>query len=63
MEAEGTARIYTEKMRFVSGTAYPVKKPDAALSFSASPETGAEVKPGIKKSSASIGKLGRKTGR
>jgi hypothetical protein len=30
LEAKGLAKTYTEEMRFVTGTAYPVKKPEAA---------------------------------
>jgi hypothetical protein len=29
MARDGTAKVYTERVRFVSGVAYPVKKPEA----------------------------------
>jgi hypothetical protein len=31
MAAKGMTRIYTEKMRFVTGVPYPVKKPEAGV--------------------------------
>jgi hypothetical protein len=60
MAAKDIAKIYLEKVRFVTGVPYPVKKPETGTgafrpsSVSApEAETGSAVKPGTKKSSAS----------
>jgi hypothetical protein len=50
LAGSGSAKIYAEKVRFVSGVAYPVKKPEAAA-----PEAGAAGK--------KPSKPGRKIGR
>jgi hypothetical protein len=71
MAASGMARIYTEKVRFVTGIPYPVKKPEtgtAALrpSFVPTPDikTGDAVKQAVKKAQAAPEKQqGRKSGR
>jgi hypothetical protein len=64
MADKGLAKIYPEKVRFVSGTAYPVKKPDAVPS---TPSSVSSPKPkaagAVKKAPAPEGKRGRKTGR
>jgi hypothetical protein len=57
MAAKDLAKIYPEKVRFVTGVAYPVKKPETgvgALRPSSASTLEAEVgKPGTKKSSTS----------
>jgi hypothetical protein len=70
LEAAGMARTYTEKMRFVSGVAYPVRKPEtgsAAKQTSSASRSevkpGATVKPVVKKSTSPTDKTGRKSGR
>jgi hypothetical protein len=70
MAAKGIARIYTEKVRFVTGVPYPVKKPEtgtaASLPSSVSApgvKTGDAVKPAAKKPLAAAEKPGRKMGR
>jgi hypothetical protein len=69
MEGKGLARTYTERVRFVTGVPYPVKKPGASpvvrMSFASTSDSDAvsAEKPTARKSSATIGKLGRKPGR
>jgi hypothetical protein len=66
MASEGTAHIYTEKVRFVSGAALPVKKPETGAARSApvpDAKAAGTEKPSGKKTSAALGKLGRRSGR
>jgi hypothetical protein len=70
MAAKDMARIYPEKVRFVTGVAYPVKKPemDAAApqySSASAPKvmTGSTVQPAVQKPSTVTEKPGRKSGR
>jgi hypothetical protein len=71
MAADDMARIYTEKVRFVTGIPYPVKKPEtgtAASRPSSVPtpdiKAGDAVKQAIKKPQAAPEKQqGRKSGR
>jgi hypothetical protein len=70
MEKEGMAKIYTEKVRFVTGVPYPVRKPVTAAaaphpSSASVPEAkaGDELKQTVKQPSASPDKPGRKSGR
>jgi hypothetical protein len=66
MAAKDMARIYPEKVRFVTGVPYPVKKPGSALRPSSVPvpEARAEgaVKPAARKPSVPE-RTGRKSGR
>jgi hypothetical protein len=70
MAAKDMARIYPEKVRFVTGVPYPVKKPEtgAAVSRSSSvpvskAKTDSTVKLSAQKLSSAAGKLSRKSGR
>jgi hypothetical protein len=66
MAACGMARIYADKVRFVTGAAYPVKKPEtgtAAPQPASAPEARAGVQTAVKKSPAAAEKPGRKSGR
>jgi hypothetical protein len=68
MAAKGMARIYTEKVRFVTGVPYPVKKPETGIAASRSSSVPvSETKPGVKsaakKPSAAAEKSSRKSGR
>jgi hypothetical protein len=70
MAANDLARIYTEKVRFVTGVPYPIRKPEtgAAASRSAAvpaPDTKASdaVKQAVTKTPAVPEKQGRKSGR
>jgi hypothetical protein len=70
METKDMARIYPEKVRFVTGVPYPVKKPEkstAALrpSSVSTPEVkaGSAAQPDAKKSSGKFEKPGLKSGR
>lgn len=70
MAAKDMARVYPEKVRFVTGVPYPVKKPEAgaaALQPSSASVTeakaGGALKPDTRKTSSALGKVGRKPGR
>jgi hypothetical protein len=68
MASEDTARIYPEKVRFVTGAPYPVKKPETrAPQPSSAPAAGVKTaaagKPAAPITSAALGKLGRKPGK
>jgi hypothetical protein len=69
MAAEGTARVYTEKVRFVTGVPYPVKKPATGAAGVRADTSGAkEAKTGtgpspVQKPLGTVGKLGRRSGR
>jgi hypothetical protein len=66
MTTKGMARIYTEKVRFVTGIPFPVKKVEAAAprpSSAPAPETGGAVKPPVKRNPSAPGKPGRRSGR
>jgi hypothetical protein len=68
MAARDMARIYTEKVRFVTGVPYPVKKSEVATPRPVSvppPEAkaGGAVKPSVKKPPSAPEKPGRKSGR
>jgi hypothetical protein len=70
MAVDGLARIYTEKVRFVTGVPYPVKKPETGTVALRPPSVSApEIKAGdalkqaVKKPPAAPEKSGRKSGR
>jgi hypothetical protein len=68
MASEGLARIYTERVRFVTGVPYPVQKPAAPtaaaqLSSVSMPEAQAVAKPEVTPPLAAPEKPGRKSGR
>jgi hypothetical protein len=68
MAAKDLARVYPEKVRFVTGVPYPVKKPETGTaaprpSSVSTPETKAGVKPVAEKSLSAAEKPGRKSGR
>ena len=59
MAEKGAAKIYAEKVRFISGAAYPVKKAEAPAVSAAAGEKA----PAGKRLSVSSGKAGKKAGR
>jgi hypothetical protein len=69
MAANDMARIYPEKVRFVTGVPYPVKKPETGTAASRpssavqEAEAGSTVQPAVRKPSAATEKSGRKSGR
>jgi hypothetical protein len=70
MAAKDMAKIYPEKVRFVTGVPYPVKKPEtstAAVQPSSvsipKVKTGSMTQPDTNKSPDGPGKPGRKSGR
>lgn len=70
MAAKGMARIYPEKVRFVTGVPYPVRKPEAGSppvpsSSVSAPEakTGKVTQPTVKSSPAPSAQTGRKSRR
>jgi hypothetical protein len=70
MAAKDMARIYPEKVRFVTGVPYPVKKPETGAAASqpssvSTPgaKTGSAAQPDTKKGPGTPGKPGRKSGR
>lgn len=67
MAAKDMAKIYPEKVRFVTGVPYPVKDPAAGQaaersSSASTPETPTD-KPAAQKAQAASEKPGRKSGR
>jgi hypothetical protein len=68
MAAKDMARIYPEKVRFVTGVPYPVKKSETGAAASPSSsvstlEANTTVKPAVKELPAAVEKPGRKSGR
>jgi hypothetical protein len=66
MVKDGVAKIYGEKMRFISGVAYPVRKPGparAASRLSSAPAPEVSGKRDVKKPVAALKQPGRKSGR
>jgi hypothetical protein len=63
MAAEDTAKIYTEKVRFVTGVPYPARKPETSVAAQEE-KAGTAVRPAAAKPpAAAAGKPGRKSGR
>jgi hypothetical protein len=66
MAAGGMARIYPERVRFVTGVPYPVKKPEAAVPRPSSvpaPEVKTGARSAVKTTPAVTEKPGRKYGK
>jgi hypothetical protein len=70
LEEAGVARTYAERMRFISGVAYPVRKPETGIAAgqpssvpASAVKTGSTVKPAAKKPPAAAKTPGRKSGR
>jgi hypothetical protein len=63
MAAKGMARIYAEKVRFVTGVPYPVKKPETGALASPSAPAPEATAGGVKNPAAVPEKPGRKSGK
>jgi hypothetical protein len=69
MAAKDMAKIYPEKVRFVTGVPYPVKKPETGTAASRpssavrEAEAGSTAQPAARKPSAVAAKPGRKLGK
>jgi hypothetical protein len=66
MAAKDMAKIYTGKVRFVTGVPYPVKKPETSATEPSSvpkPQAKAGAQPDAKKHPAASERPGRRSGR
>jgi hypothetical protein len=61
LAAEGSARLYAEEVRFISGVPYPVKKPER--SKPAAESAAGVVTPGVEAPVGRPGKAGSRRGR